>query len=121
MVPVKSFMVSAEKFITVDRDVSVRNSLREKIKARFLSQGIEMVTFASSSTVRNFVELFGGPGELKKILQHTIIGCIGPITAETVLEQGLHVDVVAEQNTIPALVEALVAFRQQSAQATVLN
>ena len=26
MVPVKSFMVSAEKFITVDRDVSVRNA-----------------------------------------------------------------------------------------------
>ena len=78
-----------------------------------------MVTFASSSTVRNFIEMFGGPGELKKILQHTTIGCIGPITAETVREQGLHVDVLARQNTIPALVEALVEFRQQSAQATV--
>ena len=89
------------------------------IKARFLTQGIEIVTFASSSTVRNFVEMFGGPGELKKILQHTIIGCIGPITAETVREQGLQVDVLARQNTIPALVEALVEFRQQSAQATV--
>ncbi len=91
------------------------------IKARFLTQGIEIVTFASSSTVRNFVEMFGGPGELKKILQHTIIGCIGPITAETVREQGLQVDVLARQNTIPALVEALVEFRQQSAQATVFQ
>jgi len=90
----------------------------EVIKARFLSQGIEMVTFASSSTVKNFVELFGGAGELKKVLQHTIIGCIGPITAETVREQGLQVDVVAGQNTIPALVEALVTYRQQSVQAT---
>ena len=97
----------------------VPHSTVDDIKARFLSQGIEMVTFASSSTVRNFVELFGGAGELQKILQHTMIGCIGPITAETVREQGLQVDVVAGQNTIPALVEALVAYRQQSVQATV--
>jgi uroporphyrinogen III methyltransferase/synthase len=90
----------------------------EKIKAQFLAQGIEMVTFASSSTVRNFAEMFGGPGELKKILRHTIIGCIGPITAETVREQGLHVDVLARQNTIPALVDALVEFRRQLVQAT---
>ncbi|MEC9006155.1 MAG: uroporphyrinogen-III synthase, partial [Nitrospirota bacterium] len=60
-------------------------------------------------------------GELKKILQHTIIGCIGPITAETAREQGLQVDVLARQNTIPALVEALVEFRQQSAQTTVFQ
>jgi len=93
----------------------------DNMKARFLSQGIEMVTFASSSTVRNFVELFGGAEELKKILQHSIIGCIGPITAETVREQGLHVDVVAEQNTIPALVQALVAYQEQSAQSTVMD
>ena len=84
-----------------------------------IDRGIEMVTFASSSTVRNFVKMFGGPGELKKILQHTIIGCIGPITAETVREQGLQVDVLARQNTIQALVEAIVEFRQQSPQTTV--
>jgi uroporphyrinogen III methyltransferase/synthase len=99
----------------------VPHSEIDDIKARFLSQGIEIVTFASSSTVKNFVELFGGAGELKKILQHTIIGCIGPITAETVRELGLQVDVVAGQNTIPALVESLVNYRQQSAQATVVN
>ena len=93
----------------------------EGIKTRFLSQGIEMVTFASSSTVRNFVELFGGAKELQKILQHTIIGCIGPITAGTARELGLQVDVVAGQNTIPALVEALVVYRQQSTQVSVSN
>ncbi len=93
----------------------------EDIKARLVGQGIDIVTFASSSTVRNFVELFGGAKELKKILQRTSIGCIGPITADTVREQGLQVDVVARQNTIPALVEALVEYRQQSDQATVLH
>ncbi len=111
--------VGAEVQVVPVYQTVVPHSAIDDIKARFLSQGIEMVTFASSSTVRNFVELFGGGGELKKILQHTMIGCIGPITAETVREQGLQVDVVAGQNTIPALVEALVAYRQQSVQATV--
>lgn len=97
----------------------VPQSAVEEIKSRFLAQGIEIVTFASSSTVRNFVELFGGTEELKKILKHTIIGCIGPITAGTVREQGLQVDVVAGQNTIPALVEALVEYRRRPAQASV--
>lgn len=111
--------VGAEVQVVPVYQTVVPHSAIDDIKARFLSQGIEMVTFASSSTVRNFVELFGGAGEVKKILQHTIVGCIGPITAETVREQGLHVDVVAGQNTIPALVEALVGYRQQSVQATV--
>ena len=93
----------------------------EAIKARFLTDGIDMVTFASSSTVRNFAELFGGVQELQKTLQHTIIGCIGPITAETARELGLQVDVVAGQNTIPALVEALVEYRQRDGRVPVAN
>ena len=93
----------------------------EVIAERLRSQEIEIITFASSSTVRNFVELFGGVRELKKNLQHTIIGCIGPITAETAKELGLQVDVVAGQNTIPALVEALVEYRQRQTRATVSN
>ncbi|MDT7044254.1 uroporphyrinogen-III C-methyltransferase [Candidatus Nitronereus thalassa] len=91
----------------------------DAIVGRLRSQEIEIITFASSSTVRNFVELFGGMKELKKNLQHTIIGCIGPITAETARELGLQVDVVAGQNTIPALVEALVEYRQRQTRATV--
>jgi uroporphyrinogen III methyltransferase / synthase len=89
------------------------------IADRLRSQEIEVITFASSSTVRNFVELFGGIEELKKNLQHTIVGCIGPITAQTARELGLQVDVVAGQNTIPALVEALVEYRQRPIRVTV--
>ncbi len=106
--------LGAEVFVAPVYQTVVPQSEVEAIKTRFLSQGIEMVTFASSSTVRNFVELFGGAQELQKILQHTIIGCIGPITAETARELGLQVEVVAGQNTIPALVEALVEYRAQA-------
>ncbi|MDA0738599.1 MAG: uroporphyrinogen-III C-methyltransferase [Nitrospirae bacterium] len=106
--------LGAEVLVAPVYQTVVPQSEVEAIKTRFLSQGIEMVTFASSSTVRNFVELFGGAEELQKILQHTIIGCIGPITAETARELGLQVEVVAGQNTIPALVEALVEYRAQA-------
>lgn len=106
--------LGAEVLVAPVYQTVVPQSEVEAIKTRFLSQGIEMVTFASSSTVRNFVELFGGVEELQKILQHTIIGCIGPITAETARELGLQVEVVAGQNTIPALVEALVEYRAQA-------
>ena len=117
ILPVELQRVGAEVYVIPVYQTVLPQSEVEAIKARFLARGIEMVTFASSSTVRNFVAMFGGPEELKKILQHTIIGCIGPITAETAREQGLQVDVLARQNTIPALVEALVEFRQQSARA----
>ena len=93
----------------------------EEIKAQFRSHGIQIITFASSSTVKNFVELFGGTEELKKDLEGTIIACIGPITAETARGLGLQVDIVAGQNTIPALVEALVAYRRHPEATAVSN
>jgi len=100
----------------------IPQSTVDEIKARFRAQEIEIVTFASSSTVRNFVKLFGADGEWSQILQHTVVACIGPITAETARELGLQVDVVAGQNTIPALVEALMEYRQQrSSTAAVSN
>jgi uroporphyrinogen-III synthase len=37
--------------------------------------------------------------------------CIGPITADTARAYGLRVAVMAEQYTIPGLVDALVAWR----------
>ena len=42
-----------------------------------------------------------------KLLTSVTIACIGPITAETARSNGLHVDIVAENYTVPGLVEAL--------------
>jgi len=67
-----------------------------------LRAGVDVVTFTSSSTVRNFVSLtegldFGDP----------LIACIGPVTAATAHELGLHVDLVAGTYTIDGLLESL--------------
>jgi uroporphyrinogen-III synthase len=67
-----------------------------------LRQGVDAITFTSSSTVRNFVSLTG-----TDTIGPAIVACIGPITAGTARELGLPVHVVADEYTIPGLVRAL--------------
>ena len=71
---------------------------------------IEVISFTSSSTVRNFAELFASQEAMVRLVGSTTIACIGPITAATAREVGLNVHVVAEQNTAPALARAIVAY-----------
>jgi uroporphyrinogen III methyltransferase/synthase len=81
----------------------------EKVRALLVTAQIDLVTFTSSSTVRNFVAAF--PGEnLSELLQTTRIGCIGPITAGTVQEYGLTVTVQASVYTIPGFTDAIVEY-----------
>jgi uroporphyrinogen III methyltransferase/synthase len=65
---------------------------------------IDVVTFASSSTVRNLVQLLGG--DLTP-LQKPLIAAIGPITADAARSVGLRVDIQAAEYTIAGLVEAI--------------
>ena len=69
---------------------------------------IDIVTFTSSSTVRNLLSLLGGDARVLTAGARPLIACIGPITAETARESGLTVDVVAEEYTVEGLVEALI-------------
>ncbi len=114
-----------------------------------LRQGrIDIVTFTSSSTVRNLAAMLGedfpvilsgkdapptvilsgdeagaqvetssrrnlGRGKTSARVsipapRRPLIACIGPITAQTARELGLHVDVVAQEYTVEGLVTALV-------------
>jgi uroporphyrinogen III methyltransferase/synthase len=82
---------------------------------------IHVVTFTSSSTVRNFVEMLGGVDAVKVLVKSVVIACIGPITAKTVEEYGLTVSIVAGENTIPALADAIAQYygsREQVAAGT---
>lgn len=69
-----------------------------------LEQGVEVVTFTSSSTVRNLLEALDGD---VSPLNSCIIACIGPTTAATARELGLKVDLVAEQHDVEGLANAL--------------
>jgi uroporphyrinogen-III synthase len=72
-----------------------------------------VVTFTSSSTVRNFVTLLGGrrahPG-----LDGILTASIGPVTSSTLRELGLGVDIEAMEFTIPGLVDAIVTHAKSA-------
>ena len=90
-----------------------------------------VITFTSSSTVRNFVELLssrqplgmlqaghgrepalslpkGRPRQTNSFLAGVRLASIGPVTSSTLRELGLRVDIAAKQFTIPGLVQAIV-------------
>ncbi len=71
---------------------------------------IDVVTFASSSSVRNLKAMLGD--DFSK-LRDAVIACIGPVTAQTARETGLTVTIEPATHTIPALVEALKAHYAQ--------
>ena len=72
---------------------------------RLQSGDIDVLTFTSSSTVKNFLELTGK--SLFEKVKKTRIACIGPITAETAKNAGLNVDILPKEYTVPALLEAI--------------
>ncbi len=66
---------------------------------------IDIVTFTSSSTVRNLAAILNGDIQS---LRKPLIACIGPITASTAKEMlGRKADIVAEEYTVEGLVAAL--------------
>jgi len=67
---------------------------------------IDAVTFTSSSTARNFAELFTDD-ERRAWLSRVTVASIGPITAATAAEYGMTTDVMPGEYTIPALAKAL--------------
>ncbi len=80
---------------------------RSLLKAILKEKQIDYITFTSSSTVRNFVEMTGK--WLSGIdRRRTRIACIGPVTEATLLELGIQPSIVAKEFTIPGLVRAIV-------------
>ncbi len=73
-----------------------------------LERGIDVATFTSSSTVRNFFAILGA--RAAEVLDDVVIACIGPITAETAHSLGLAVNVVATRYTADGLVDALLEY-----------
>jgi uroporphyrinogen III methyltransferase/synthase len=77
------------------------------ILAQIRDGSIDVVTFASSSAVRNLVKMLG---EDLRGLRSAVVGCIGPSTAEAAQRCGLTPTVVAADHTIPGLVGALRSY-----------
>ncbi|HWR72373.1 MAG TPA: uroporphyrinogen-III synthase, partial [Nitrospirota bacterium] len=81
----------------------------ERVRKLFQEKKIAAITFTSSSTVNNFVEMLGQK-EYKTLVNGVVVACIGPVTAKTAEEAGMKVDIMPGDYTIPALVEAMVEY-----------
>jgi uroporphyrinogen III methyltransferase/synthase len=81
----------------------------ERVRKLFEEKKIAAVTFTSSSTVNNFVEMLGQK-EYKTLVNGVAVACIGPVTAKTAEELGMKVDIMPREYTIPALVDAMVEY-----------
>ena len=72
---------------------------------------IDIITFTSSSTVKNFLSLGG-----KALINNsTRIACIGPKTADAAARAGLRVDIIAGEQTIPGLVAEIEEYFRKEA------
>ncbi len=69
-----------------------------------LGKGIDVITFTSSSTVRNLLAILGDD---RYLLDGSLTACIGPITAATATELGLPVDIIATEHNVEGLADAL--------------
>jgi uroporphyrinogen III methyltransferase/synthase len=95
-------------------DVAVYHTVQPRASADILRQWlqrgeVDMVTFTSSSAVRNLQAMLGQES-WPHLLEGVAIACIGPVTAETARTCGLQVAVMPATSTIPALTEAIVTY-----------
>lgn len=85
---------------------------KEDLREELESGTVDMITFTSSSTVRNFLSMLEPKDEqeLTDLLKDVKIAAIGPITAKTVTDNGLTVDLQPESYTISDMVDAVVNY-----------
>lgn len=67
----------------------------------------DILTFTSASTVRGFAHNLGGDEQAARAAGGKLVACIGPVTAQTAEQIGLHVNVVADEFTAGGLLAAI--------------
>jgi uroporphyrinogen III methyltransferase/synthase len=84
---------------------TIAGEIDEAALSKMLAAGeIDLVTFTSSSTVTNLLQLLGNQAAL---LQAVKTVCIGPITAKTCIDHKIEPAAIADNYTIEGLVEAI--------------
>jgi uroporphyrinogen III methyltransferase/synthase len=83
---------------------------RERVKDLLSKGEIHMITFTSSSTVNNFMEMFEQEtDQVKEWMKRVAVACIGPITAKTAESKGLTVSLTPREYTIEGLTRAILS------------
>ena len=84
-------------------------SKRHEVSTMLIAKQIDVMTFTSASTVRNFVAMMGDTSALH-LLENTLVATIGPVTADAASSLGLTVTIVPKTHTVSGLVQAIAAY-----------
>jgi uroporphyrinogen-III synthase len=92
--------------VTVYKTVQLVPYNTDEIKQKLLNGNIDVVTFTSPSTVKNFFSLF--TEEAKVEFVHKIVfAVIGEVTAETLRQLGYNPKIIAEPSTVEGMIQAI--------------
>ena len=106
VIPRELRKAGAEVDVVEAYETVVPKSSRARLQAAFNGKNRpSIITFTSSSSVKNFVSLLG---KKRPHLDGVQLASIGPITSATLRELNLPVDIEATEYTIPGLTQAIV-------------
>ncbi len=91
------------------RTVAPQTNERARVEAMLVGGAVDCITFTSSSTVKNFAQLFD-TGDLTALLGGVRVACIGDVTARTAADYGLATDIQPPEATAPALARAIADY-----------
>ena len=105
-------VVAAYRTVGIDKEDGQGQTILRQLKA----EELDIITFTSSSTVRNFMQwlIEHGGSFSETFLRSAVefaqpkIACIGPVTSQTARECGLKVHIEAQVYTIAGLIEAII-------------
>ncbi len=97
------------KVVTAYRTVKVRSPALALLNQK----EIDLITFTSSSTVKNLIGMLG-KDELSWMKEKVKAAAIGPVTARTAREMGFEVAIMPAAYTIEALAEAIVEYYKKN-------
>jgi len=82
----------------------------QEIERVFQENKIDVITFTSSSTVENFLQLYEENVGLTPPLAGVAIAAIGPVTVNTLQKRGIAPHIIPKSFTVRALTEAIVDY-----------
>ena len=97
------------------RTVAPQDTEKRRVETLLAGGAVDCITFTSSSTVRNFAELFDTT-DLSRLLVDVKVACIGDITASTAAEYDLQTDIQPTEFTTDALARAIAEFYARRSQ-----
>ena len=77
------------------------------IRGMLRRRRVDVVTFTSGSSVRNFARAIG-EHQAAGLLRHVDVACIGPVTAEAASRLNIAATIMPAESTVPALLAAIV-------------